>query len=171
MNSRFCGAFLILTLSALGQTSTYRGGLVTPPLTKPAFTLNDTSGVAFDFRDRTEGRVTLLFFGYTNCPDQCPMHMANIGAALKNLPADIADQVKLVFVTTDPARDTPAKLRRWLDMFESVSLASAAPKPLSRQSKGLREFPWPKKRSRAVETILLRMQILSLRTPGIIWPM
>jgi len=43
--------------------------------TKFGVTLNDTSGVPFDFRDRTEGRVTLLFFGYTNCPDHCPMHM------------------------------------------------------------------------------------------------
>jgi protein SCO1 len=44
--------------------------------------------------------------------------MANIGVALKKLPADIADQVKLVFVTTDPARDTPVVLRRWLDHFD-----------------------------------------------------
>ena len=46
------------------------------------------------------------------------MHMANIGVALKKLPTGIADQVKLVFVTTDPARDTPAELRRWLGNFD-----------------------------------------------------
>ena len=46
------------------------------------------------------------------------MHMANIGVALKKLPLGIAGQVKLVFVTTDPARDTPAALRRWLDNFD-----------------------------------------------------
>jgi protein SCO1/2 len=44
--------------------------------------------------------------------------MANIGGALKKLPSGIADQVKLVFVTTDPARDTPVQLRRWLDNFD-----------------------------------------------------
>ncbi len=121
MKSRFFGLFLILAFSVPGQPGTsgsYRGGLVTPPLPKPRFVLNDTSGAPFDFWNRTNGSVTLLFFGYTNCPDQCPMHMANIGAALKELPADIADQVKLVFVTTDPARDTPVRLRRWLDMFD-----------------------------------------------------
>ena len=96
----------------------YRGGLVTPPLPKPRFVLPDTSGAPFDFWNRTHGSVTLLFFGYTYCPDQCPMHMANIGAALKKLPSGIADQVKLVFVTTDPARDTPVELRRWLDNFD-----------------------------------------------------
>jgi len=101
-----------------GQGSSYRGGLVTPPLPKPAFVLTDTSSAPFDFKHRTGGYVTLLFFGYTNCPDQCPMHMANLSAALKKLPAGTADQVKLVFVTTDPARDSAAVLRRWLDLFD-----------------------------------------------------
>jgi protein SCO1/2 len=115
----FC---LIFASAALGQDTkdhNFRGGLVTPPLSKPKFVLADTSGRSFDFSDQTKGYVTLLFFGYTFCPDQCPMHMANIGAALKKLPAGIADQVKLVFVTTDPARDTPQVLRRWLDLFDS----------------------------------------------------
>jgi protein SCO1 len=98
--------------------TTYRGGLVAPPLPKPRFVLTDTSGAPFDFWNRTLGSVTLLFFGYTHCPDQCPMHMANIGVALKKLPSGIAVQVKLVFVTTDPARDTPVEMRRWLDNFD-----------------------------------------------------
>ena len=89
-----------------------------PPLPKPRFVLTDTSGAPFDFWNRTLGSVTLLFFGYTYCPDQCPTHMSNIGAALKKLPSGMADQVKLVFVTTDPARDTPVGLRRWLDNFD-----------------------------------------------------
>jgi protein SCO1 len=125
MRLRFFSFPLILaSLLSAQQTNTgsYRGGLVTPPLPKPAFVLTDTSGAAFDFRQRTEGYVTLLFFGYTNCPDQCPMHMANLGAALKKVPAAIADQIKLVFVTTDPARDSPAVMRRWLDLFDRRSI-------------------------------------------------
>src|SRR5579872_2144699 len=119
MTPRFFSFLPILASAMLSQQSTgnYRGGLVTPPLPKPGFILTDTSGGAFDFRQRTDGYVTLLFFGYTNCPDQCPMHMSNLGAALKKLPAGTADQVKLVFVTTDPARDSPAAVRRWLDLF------------------------------------------------------
>jgi protein SCO1/2 len=114
---------LLVTLASLtpahqASGDGYRGGLVTPPLPKPRFVLTDTSGAPFDFWDRTRGSLTLLFFGYTNCPDQCPMHMANIGLALKKLPADVADRVKLVFVTTDPARDTSVALRRWLDHFD-----------------------------------------------------
>jgi protein SCO1/2 len=112
--------FLLASLLSAQQANTgsYRGGLVTPPLPKPGFVLTDTSGAAFDFRQKTEGYVTLLFFGYTYCPDQCPMHMANLSAALKRLPAGMANQVKLVFVTTDPARDSPPVLRRWLDLFD-----------------------------------------------------
>jgi protein SCO1/2 len=111
-------AFASIACAQSDRNSAYRGGLVDPPMPKPRFVLTDTSGTPFDFRSRTDGTVTLLFFGYTYCPDQCPMHMANLGAALKKLPSDIAAQVKLVFVTTDPERDTPAQLRGWLDNFD-----------------------------------------------------
>jgi len=119
MKPGFFSFLLAFASAALAQqANTYRGGIVTPPLPKPRFVLTDTSGAAFDLRQRTDGFVTLLFFGYTSCPDQCPMHMANLSAALRKVPAGIADQVKLVFVTTDPARDSPAVVRRWLDLFD-----------------------------------------------------
>jgi protein SCO1 len=120
MKPRCLSGLLICAAIVLAQqvNDNYRGGLVTPPLPKPQFVLTDTSGAPFDFKQRTEGCVTLLFFGYTSCPDQCPMHMANLSAALKKLPSGIAGQVKLVFVTTDPERDSPAVMRRWLDLFD-----------------------------------------------------
>jgi protein SCO1/2 len=121
MNLPRISLWLLLAPALLAQTAKtehYRGGLVTPPLPKPKFILTDTSSRQFDFAAATKGCVTLLFFGYTYCPDQCPMHMANLSAALKKLPAGTADHVKLVFVTTDPARDTPQVLRRWLDVFD-----------------------------------------------------
>ena len=107
-----------LVLAALGGAQQYRGGLVSPPLPKPSFTLVDTSGVPFDFRAKTQGYVTLLFFGYTFCPDMCPMQMSTIAQALKALPADQANRFKVVFVTTDPDRDTRQVLRAWLDHFD-----------------------------------------------------
>lgn len=84
---------------------------------RPAFTLTDTSGATYDFRARTAGRVTILYFGYTHCPDECPTTMADIATALRRLPADVARQVTVVFVTTDPQRDTRSVLRTWLDRF------------------------------------------------------
>ncbi|HEY4054848.1 MAG TPA: SCO family protein [Terriglobales bacterium] len=95
----------------------YHGGLVSPPLPKPEFTLTDTSGTAFDFHAKTQGYVTLLFFGYTHCPDMCPMQMDMIADALRKLPPVMAGQFKVVFVTTDPARDTGQVLRTYLDHF------------------------------------------------------
>src|SRR6266568_5713032 len=77
----------------------YRGGLVSPPLPKPKFILEDTSGVPFDLIKNTQGYVTLLFFGYTHCPDMCPLQMAMIGNALKKMPAEVANQFKVVFAT------------------------------------------------------------------------
>ena len=107
------------TPSHVGRAeATYRGGLVTPPLLKPQFTLTDTSGAPFDFWLATQGYVTLLFFGYTHCPDACPLHMANIARSLHKMPPEVKDQVKVVFVTTDPARDTPTVLRAWLNQFD-----------------------------------------------------
>ncbi len=96
----------------------YRGGMVSPALPKPKFTLTDTSGVSYDFALKTQGYTTLLFFGYTHCPDMCPLQMSTIAQALKKIPPASADQFKVVFVTTDPERDTPQVLRAWLDHFD-----------------------------------------------------
>jgi protein SCO1 len=101
-----------------GDEAAYRGGLISPPLPKPSFTLTDTSGAPFDFALKTQGHVTLLFFGYTHCPDMCPIQMHMIEEALKKLSAASADQIKVVFVTTDPDRDSPQGLRSWLDHFD-----------------------------------------------------
>ena len=106
--------------SAVAADFTYRGGLVNPPLPKPKFVLTDTSGNSFDLLARTRGYVTLLFFGYTHCPDMCPLQMHMIAEALKQLPAASAKQFKVVFVTTDPARDTSQVLRTYLDGFDKT---------------------------------------------------
>ncbi|OGO51361.1 MAG: hypothetical protein A2148_10645 [Chloroflexi bacterium RBG_16_68_14] len=100
------------------ETDGYRGMVIMTPWEKPAFTLTDTSGTPFDFLKETEGYVALLFFGYTYCPDICPGHMALLAAALKELPEDVSSRVKVVFVTADPDRDTPERLRQWLDNFD-----------------------------------------------------
>jgi protein SCO1/2 len=94
------------------------GPRIDPPLPKPDFLLRDTEGKPFDFRKQTQGYITLLFLGYTHCPDVCPVHLANIAAALGKLSPEVNNAVKVVFVTTDPARDTPGVVRAWLDKFD-----------------------------------------------------
>jgi cytochrome oxidase Cu insertion factor (SCO1/SenC/PrrC family)/copper(I)-binding protein len=96
----------------------YRGAALPEPLAKPAVVLADAAGKPFDFRKETEGKLALLFFGYTHCPDVCPMHMANLAAVLRESSFAVQNQTRVLFVTVDPARDTPAHLQSWLKNFD-----------------------------------------------------
>lgn len=96
----------------------YRGVMLPAPVQKPATVLTTTDGAPYDLRERTRGQVTLLFFGYANCPDVCPVHMANIATVLAGMPYEQARSIQVIFVTVDPERDTPEKLRAWLDRFD-----------------------------------------------------
>ncbi|MFK4099621.1 SCO family protein [Streptomyces sp. NPDC019531] len=84
------------------------------PFEKPDLVLTDTKGEKYDLRAATKGRPTLIYFGYTHCPDICPLTMNNIAVAKKQLPKSEQDKLTVVFVTTDPARDTPTELGKWL---------------------------------------------------------
>ena len=121
------GAVFLMTLvpTACGDRagsartdSELRGVELPEPFPAPDFTLRDTEGAEFDFLRETSGYLTLLFFGYTHCPDICPVHMANLAAVLGDLLYEQRSRVKVVFVTTDPERDTPAVVREWLDRFD-----------------------------------------------------
>jgi len=94
-----------------------QGIIQSPVVAKPNFTLTDTSGQPFNLRTDTAGYVTLLYFGYTHCPDVCPTQMADMAIGLSKVSAAVRSRVKVVFVTTDPDRDTPAVIRNWLNAF------------------------------------------------------
>jgi cytochrome oxidase Cu insertion factor (SCO1/SenC/PrrC family) len=79
------------------------------------FTLTDHTGnrrALADFR----GRFTLLYFGFTSCPDVCPADLYSMSKAVQDLGAD-GEKVNLVFVTLDPERDTPEKLSQYISLF------------------------------------------------------
>ncbi len=97
-----------------------RGTTLPQPLGKVDFTLPDAGGEPYDFRAETDGKIALLFFGYTFCPDICPVHMATLAAALDELEPSARERIEVVFVTVDPERDTPERLRGWLDAFDST---------------------------------------------------
>jgi len=101
-----------------GGDSPYAGLYLADPYQKPEFTLTDTTGAPFDLAARTAAGPTLLFFGYTNCPDVCPTTMANVAVALRQVDPAVAAETNVVFVTTDPARDTPEVLGQYLDQFD-----------------------------------------------------
>ena len=104
---------------APSPTAAFHGEEPVPVQDRPSFVLRTTDGEAYDFAERTAGRPTLLYFGYTSCPDECPTAMADIAAALRSVPAELREQVEVVFVTTDPDRDTAPVLRQWLDTFST----------------------------------------------------
>ena len=98
---------------------TLHGAIPSDHALKPSFHLTTTNGQLYDFAADTHGKVTLLYFGYTHCPDECPTAMADVAAALRRTDPSVANQVKVVFVTTDPWRDTSKVLRKWLDRFST----------------------------------------------------
>ncbi|MEJ7833131.1 MAG: SCO family protein [Nocardioides sp.] len=96
----------------------FNGSVLENPFTVPDIDLTDTGGKPFSLAADTDKRLTLLFFGYTNCPDICLTVMQSLASAMTRLDEQDREQVDVVFVTTDPARDTAPVLRRWLDGYD-----------------------------------------------------
>lgn len=86
---------------------------VMPPLN---FKLTDEHGNAVT-QDDYAGNTTLLFFGYTHCPDVCPTTLARLTSVIKQLDTELRSNVQVLFVSVDPARDTPAILTTYTDAF------------------------------------------------------
>jgi protein SCO1 len=95
----------------------FRGAEPAAPLAMPNVTLQTTDGKPFNLVTDTTHPVTLVFFGYTNCPDVCPLVMSDLTLAYAELPSDVRDQTQVLFVTTDPVRDTGSVLRSYLDRY------------------------------------------------------
>jgi protein SCO1/2 len=118
------GAALLLALLAVTacgddqQATGLHGSPVDPPFTVSSLELLDTDGEPFSLTDDTDARLTLVFFGYTNCPDICGRVLGNLSSALTRLDEGDRDQVEVVFVTTDPARDSGEVVRDYLDRYD-----------------------------------------------------
>jgi protein SCO1/2 len=84
------------------------------------FALTDHNGKARTLAD-FRGKAVILFFGYTQCPDVCPTNLSNMREVLGKLGSD-ADRVQMLFMTVDPARDTPALLKEYVPSFHPTFL-------------------------------------------------
>ncbi len=131
-------AILMLALTITGCTSgefdepiesegVFQGVELSKPARKPSFVLTDTAGDRYDFAEATDGKLTLLYFGYTFCPDICPVHLAQITSVLNRNPP-LRENTEVVFVSIDPERDSPEIIREYLDGFSEdyVGLTGSA---------------------------------------------
>ena len=103
--------------------------LLPNPRVLPAFALQQASGVPLT-QDALKGHWTVVFLGFTHCPDVCPTTLAQLSAAQKqwaSLPA--ASRPRVLFVSADPERDTPELVARYAHAFHPDSLAATAPVP------------------------------------------
>lgn len=79
------------------------------------FTLTDYNGQPFSLKSQ-RGKLVLIFFGYTYCPDICPTELSSLSRVLKSLDKD-ADKVKALFISVDPERDTPEKMKQYVPYY------------------------------------------------------
>lgn len=121
---RRCTAVLVvLLLALLGACSSepdqeFHGNVLDNPYEVPETPLTDTEGRPFSLAADTDKRLTLVFFGFTNCPDICHTVMGALASAMTRLDDADREEVDVVFVTTDPARDTGPVLRDYLDHLD-----------------------------------------------------
>lgn len=108
-------ALVIAGCQTFAPTYEFKGGLLEPPSPIPDFELNDTTGQPFHLSD-VEGDIVLVYFGYTFCPDVCPLTLWDVKNALKDLEG--RERVKVIFISVDPDRDTPEVLGRYLTAFD-----------------------------------------------------
>ena len=99
----------------LAKRPTLRGAVIDPPLPAAEIQLTDFNGSTFQLSG-LRGHVVIMYFGYTNCPDECPLTMAHLKLAVDML-GERARDVRVVMISTDPARDTPEAMKAFLGKF------------------------------------------------------
>lgn len=111
------GIGIVYATMTYARPYAYQGSLIDPPVLAPNFTLVDQHGQSFRL-DEQKGNVVLIFFGYTHCPDVCPVTLTDF----KEIKAQLDNQSKdviFLFITADPQRDTPEQLEDYLENFDS----------------------------------------------------
>ena len=107
-----------ILLAGCAQTpSGLHGSPYPSPSPAPGLALLDTQGNPFEL-STLEGHAVLVYFGYTQCPDECPLTLANARWAIEQL-GERGERLDFVLVTVDPINDTPAVLRAYLDRFDT----------------------------------------------------
>jgi protein SCO1/2 len=115
------GLIAVVVLAIAGadmflQAYKFRGSVIDPPVAASNLTLKDQNGQTFQLSDQ-RGKIVLMFFGYTNCPDICPTTLLQFKQARAQL-GNQSERVRFVFVTVDPERDTADKMKTYLGAID-----------------------------------------------------
>lgn len=110
-------AILAIIIGMLFFTTrpSFHGAVINPPIRATEIKLVDFDGTTFSL-SALRGKVVILYFGYTHCPDECPLTMAHLKLAMDILGGHSKD-VQVVMITTDPTRDTPQAMKSFLGKF------------------------------------------------------
>jgi protein SCO1 len=129
------------------------------------FTLTDDKGhTVTDAEYR--GRWMLVFFGYTNCPDECPLTLQKMAMSLKDL-GSLADRVAPLFITVDPARDTPDRLASYLENFDTRIVGlTGSDKQIATVAKAYRAYYAPSQNEQSGTDLVSHSTFLYLMNPG-----
>jgi len=111
---------LMFTVSCSAFGPAFKGEEVKPAVPAPEIRMADHNGQMFQLSDK-HGQVVLVFFGFTNCVDECPLTLAHLKLALEALGND-AGRVQVLMVSTDPVRDTPQALHNFMNKFNPAFL-------------------------------------------------
>lgn len=115
MRMKWFGLLVMLLLLAACVPYQFKGTEYPEGIPAEDFTLTDTEGRPYQLGQR-EGKITLLFWGYTSCPDVCPVTLSEARQMIQGL-GDEAEQVEFLFITVDPERDTPEVLGKYTAAF------------------------------------------------------
>ena len=117
--------FIAIVIASVTSRPSFKGSLITPPWQAPEIQLTDHNGQPFTLSSQ-RGKVVLLYFGYVNCPDECPLTMAHVKLARESL-GEQAKDVQVVMVSTDPKRDTAQALKDFMTHFDPSFLGLTGP--------------------------------------------
>ena len=95
------------------------GTAYTPPTSAPVFSGTDQNNAAYTFAP--QGKTTALFFGFTHCPNICPLSLTYLNKLRERLPAAERRDFQVVLISVDPQRDTPAQLKSYLSFFGTAT--------------------------------------------------
>ncbi|MCP4139490.1 MAG: SCO family protein [Chloroflexi bacterium] len=110
------GILIFVGFQLFAQPYAYQGSLIDPPLPAKNFSLNQADDTTFQLSEQ-KGKLVLLYFGYTFCPDVCPTTLRDLAKAKERL-GDEASEIEVVMITVDPERDTSIILDGYVKVFD-----------------------------------------------------